>query len=198
MTWNKFRTEIIGPTNPDDAPEGSIRGKGKAQWESLGMPGCPNVGENVVHASAGPLEGLKERCVWLGLNTETDPFGQKLAEVIWSSEAGDTMERYVYNPHSHQPTLALRTLALQTLTLLTFLPPRPGHRLLADDTFEFAGVSMGAFDLTENKESLEVLCICNNLAYATPDETKEFYAVEPPPAEEAAPAEGEAKAEEAA
>uniref|UniRef100_A0A7S2D7U9 Nucleoside-diphosphate kinase n=1 Tax=Florenciella parvula TaxID=236787 RepID=A0A7S2D7U9_9STRA len=163
VTWNKFRTEIIGPTNPDDAPEGSIRGKGKAQWESLGMPGCPNVGENVVHASAGPLEGLKERCVWLGLNTETDPFGQKLAEVIWSSEAGDTMER-----------------------------------LLADDTFEFAGVSMGAFDLTENKESLEVLCICNNLAYATPDETKEFYAVEPAAQEEAAPAEGEAKAEEAA
>ena len=79
------------------------------------------------------LEGLKERMVWLGLNTETDPFGQKMMEVIWNSEAGDTMDR-----------------------------------LLADAEFEFAGVTMGAFDLTENKDSLEVLCICNNLAYATP------------------------------
>ena len=54
---------------------------------------------------------------------------------------------------------------------------------------------MGSFDLTERKESLETLCICNNIAYATPEETKEFYWVEEKEEEtkaEAAPAEGAA------
>jgi len=157
VTWAKFRNEIIGSTNPATAPADSIRGKGLAQWQALGMPEEPNVGNNVVHASAGPLEGLKERIVWLGLTVDSDSFGQKMNEVIWNAEAGDALEK-----------------------------------LLADADFEFAGVTMGAFDLTECKDSLEVLCICNNLAYATPEETKEFYAVED---KAEAPAEGGAAEE---
>ena len=33
---------------------------------------------NGVHASAGPLEGLKERCVWAGASLQTDAFAQAL------------------------------------------------------------------------------------------------------------------------
>ena len=53
------------------------------------------------------------------------------------------------------------------------------------------------FTLALPQESLEVLCICNNLGYATTEETKEFYAVEKPQEAPPAAAEGEAKAEEA-
>ena len=53
-----------------------------------GLQSAPNVGENGVHASAGPLEGLKERMVWLGLTPSTDSFGQKMLEVLWN-DTGD-------------------------------------------------------------------------------------------------------------
>lgn len=33
---------------------------------------------NCVHASAGPLEGLKERCVWSGASLASDPLAEAL------------------------------------------------------------------------------------------------------------------------
>jgi hypothetical protein len=36
-------------------------------------------GLNGVHASAGPLEGLKERCIWGGASIDTDPLAAELA-----------------------------------------------------------------------------------------------------------------------
>lgn len=72
--------QIIGATDPTQAPEGSIRGKMLAGWEGeeLNLASAPNVGDNGIHASAGPIEGLKERTVWLGLSVEDDPFGSEL------------------------------------------------------------------------------------------------------------------------
>ncbi|GMH61270.1 hypothetical protein TrRE_jg352 [Triparma retinervis] len=80
MSWAQFRGEVIGATDPEQAPEGSIRGKMLANWETedLDLDSKPNVGDNGVHASAGPIEGLKERTVWLGLAPEDDPFGSEL------------------------------------------------------------------------------------------------------------------------
>jgi hypothetical protein len=34
-------------------------------WEELGMGYEPNTGDNCVHASASPFEGLAERMNWL-------------------------------------------------------------------------------------------------------------------------------------
>jgi hypothetical protein len=76
--------QIIGATNPTAAQPGSVRQKILADWQgepsascamhdqytqqrwcgaALGLASEPNTGDNGVHASAGPLEGLRERMV---------------------------------------------------------------------------------------------------------------------------------------
>jgi hypothetical protein len=80
--WAKFRGELIGSTDPTTAPPASIRGKMLTQWEDLGLHQAPDVGDNGVHASAGPIEGLKERTVWLGYPAEEDPFGELLLKWV--------------------------------------------------------------------------------------------------------------------
>ena len=56
MSWKDFRGNLIGPTNPANAPAGSIRGMIAAKWQELGLPGECNGADNGVHASASPLE----------------------------------------------------------------------------------------------------------------------------------------------
>ena len=38
----------------------------------------PSTGDNAVHASASPLEGMAEKCNWMGLNVAQDDFGRAL------------------------------------------------------------------------------------------------------------------------
>jgi hypothetical protein len=54
--------QVLGPTDPVTAPEDSVRGMIYKQWKELGLSSEPNVGDNGVHASASPFEGLAERC----------------------------------------------------------------------------------------------------------------------------------------
>eukprot|EP01037_Dinobryon_pediforme_P020536 gene20536-21192_t len=49
-------------------------------YYDLGLTTKPNVGENSVHASASPFEGLAERLNWLNAKIATDSFGAKLLE----------------------------------------------------------------------------------------------------------------------
>jgi hypothetical protein len=49
-----------------------------ANWQSLGLEYSPNTGDNGVHASASPFEGLVERMNWLRASPEKDSFGRKL------------------------------------------------------------------------------------------------------------------------
>ena len=42
------------------------------------MKSKPNTGDNGVHASASPFEGLAERMNWLGIAPEDDLFGKGL------------------------------------------------------------------------------------------------------------------------
>merc|ERR1712054_702899 len=70
--------KILGPTDPADAPEDSLRGLINAKWKELGLSECPNVGDNGVHASASPFEALAERMNWLGAECASDPFGAAL------------------------------------------------------------------------------------------------------------------------
>jgi nucleoside diphosphate kinase len=73
LTWESFRRDVIGATDPQQATKGSIRRSIAERWIALGLDEAPNMGQNAVHASAGPLEGVVERCIWTGATLDTDP-----------------------------------------------------------------------------------------------------------------------------
>eukprot|EP00746_Dinoflagellata_sp_MGD_P164913 gnl/MRDRNA2_/MRDRNA2_93864_c0_seq1.p1 gnl/MRDRNA2_/MRDRNA2_93864_c0~~gnl/MRDRNA2_/MRDRNA2_93864_c0_seq1.p1 ORF type:complete len:414 (+),score=102.63 gnl/MRDRNA2_/MRDRNA2_93864_c0_seq1:97-1242(+) len=78
LSWADFRGQVLGPTDPAKAPEGSLRGKILAGWEGMGLKAEPNGTDNGVHASASPFEGFAERMNWLGVSPEEDEFGAQL------------------------------------------------------------------------------------------------------------------------
>jgi len=80
LSWADFRGKVLGPTDPADAPKDSLRGGAYADWQNLGLAAQPNTGENCVHASASPFEGLAERMNWLNAKVDKDPFGKLLLE----------------------------------------------------------------------------------------------------------------------
>ena len=61
VPWSKFRTDIVGATDPTAATKGSLRNKILEEWKALGLPFEPSTADNGVHASAGPVEGMRER-----------------------------------------------------------------------------------------------------------------------------------------
>lgn len=80
LSWEDFRGKLLGPTDPKDAPADSLRGKVLANWQALGLKSEPNVGDNGVHASASPFEGMAERMNWLGTSCRSDAFCQALVK----------------------------------------------------------------------------------------------------------------------
>lgn len=78
LKWEDFRGKVLGPTDPAEAPVDSCRGAILKNWKALGLASEPNVGDNGVHASASPFEGLAERMNWLGYRADRDPFGKVL------------------------------------------------------------------------------------------------------------------------
>ena len=76
LKWSEFRGDLLGPTDPAAAPPASLRGEIYAEWKTLGLPNEPFTGENGVHASASPLEGLAERANWLKASVSKDSFGK--------------------------------------------------------------------------------------------------------------------------
>lgn len=80
LSWESFRGELLGPTDPNDGPVGSIRRTILDKYKELGLSSVPNKGDNGVHASASPFEGLAEKCNWLGASAESDNFGKALLD----------------------------------------------------------------------------------------------------------------------
>lgn len=80
LSWEDFRAKVLGATDPEQAASGSMRKEILQRWEALGLPSKPNVGDNGVHGSASPLEGLAERLNWLDETLEVDPTGHALLE----------------------------------------------------------------------------------------------------------------------
>jgi hypothetical protein len=78
LSWEDFRGKVLGPTDPKEAPKDSLRGEILASWRELGLPGEPNVGDNGVHASASPFEGVAERLNWLGVQCKQDSYCKSL------------------------------------------------------------------------------------------------------------------------
>jgi len=78
LTWCDFRARVIGETNPAAAPAESLRGTIFSKWQELGLEAQPDIGNNGIHASASPFEGLAERANWLHTPLEEDPFGKEM------------------------------------------------------------------------------------------------------------------------
>ena len=78
LSWADFRGKVLGPTDPAEAPAESLRGSMFKTWAKLGLSSEPNTGNNCVHASASPFEGLAEKTNWLGgsYTFANDPFGK--------------------------------------------------------------------------------------------------------------------------
>jgi len=74
LPWADFRAKVLGPTDPKDAPADSLRGIVFKDWKKLGLTAEPNVGDNAVHASASPFEGLAERMNWMGVKCANDDY----------------------------------------------------------------------------------------------------------------------------
>ena len=55
----------------------------------------PNKGDNGVHASASPFEGLAEKCNWLNMDLEEDAFGKALID---SGIAKSTLVEWSVDP----------------------------------------------------------------------------------------------------
>jgi hypothetical protein len=80
LSWADFRGGVLGPTDPKDAPKDSLRGQVFANWRSLDLKSEPNVGDNAVHASASPFEGVCERMNWLGKRCRSDAYCNALLQ----------------------------------------------------------------------------------------------------------------------
>lgn len=78
LSWADFRTKVLGPTDPHQAPRGSLRRTILDQFRALGLQEPPNKGLNGVHGSASPFEGLVERMNWLQKDVTQDEYGKAL------------------------------------------------------------------------------------------------------------------------
>lgn len=78
LSWQEFRGQVLGATDPSAAPKGSIRREILDKYRALGLKSQPNTGDNGVHASASPFEAAAERSNWVGVAVESDSFGKAL------------------------------------------------------------------------------------------------------------------------
>mmetsp|Transcript_3841 Transcript_3841/g.4436 ORF Transcript_3841/g.4436 Transcript_3841/m.4436 type:complete len:381 (+) Transcript_3841:30-1172(+) len=100
LSWEDFRSVVLGATDPTQAPKDSIRRQILDQYKTLGLSTKPNTGDNGVHASASSFEALAERVNWLGATVKSDEFGRGLIakkvseETIskWSADSQVTVE----------------------------------------------------------------------------------------------------------
>eukprot|EP00760_Papus_ankaliazontas_P033576 PhM_4_TR645/c0_g1_i2/m.18726 len=104
LTWEAFRGKVIGATDPTKAPADSIRGVVYHQWRALGLDAQPDMGNNTVHASAGPLEGLTERVVWTGATVSNDFYGHQLLSAGLPRERVEAFMLNPLIPHQGRPT----------------------------------------------------------------------------------------------
>jgi nucleoside diphosphate kinase len=64
LSWKDFRNKVLGGTDPAKAAAGSLRAEILNRWQPLGLKAAPSMQHNSIHASAGPVEALRERFIW--------------------------------------------------------------------------------------------------------------------------------------
>jgi len=95
LSWADFRSSVLGGTDPEVATPGSLRAQIMKNWQMLGLQAQPNVGDNAVHGSASPLEGMVERMNWLGAKMSSDETAKALMEAGISAS---TLEAWSKDP----------------------------------------------------------------------------------------------------
>jgi nucleoside diphosphate kinase len=78
MTYQEFRTQVIGSSDPWTAPEQSLRRIMLTEWRDLGFSDCPTLYNNCIHDSASAFEAFAEISYWLDEPWMGDPLGSKL------------------------------------------------------------------------------------------------------------------------
>ena len=78
---------MLGPTDPKEVPEDSLRGLVLKRWKELVLKEGPNVGVSGVHAIASPFKGLRKRINRLGYRAGERSMEQVAAEG-WSQGQG--------------------------------------------------------------------------------------------------------------
>jgi hypothetical protein len=103
-----------------DGPKGSLRRIILDEWKILGLNAEPNKGDNGVHASASPFEGLAEKMNWLEKSVEDLQFGKELLAAGLSKE---TIKAWSIDPRVKQPDGVEGSLfdALEDMDVVTCL-----------------------------------------------------------------------------
>merc|ERR1711907_225853 len=100
MSWEKFRAEALGATDPNEAADGAIRKQILDQWQALGLPSEPNTGDNGMHGSASPFEALAELVNWTEAKIADEPFGKAMLDAGISEE---TIKAWSVDPQVDVP-----------------------------------------------------------------------------------------------
>ncbi|CAD7934060.1 unnamed protein product [Amoebophrya sp. A120] len=149
LSWEEFRGQALGPTDPVTAPEDSLRGMFYKNWKEYGLESVPNVGDNAVHASASPFEALAEKMNWLGMKPEEDDFGKALLKILdtktlveWGRDAQVT-----YGPVSIKKSVfdsVEDTDAAQCLALLGMMYVQSDEKFFQETVDKLKELKMGA------------------------------------------------------
>lgn len=96
-TWKQLRTDLIGTTDPTTAVSGAIR---RSLLEAKSRLGIPEVskGQNGVHLSAGPVEGLFEIARFFGHSADVWRNANMFAELRKSGVSDSIIRSLEGNP----------------------------------------------------------------------------------------------------
>eukprot|EP00656_Telonema_subtile_P007091 TRINITY_DN1331_c0_g1_i4.p1 TRINITY_DN1331_c0_g1~~TRINITY_DN1331_c0_g1_i4.p1 ORF type:complete len:334 (-),score=115.20 TRINITY_DN1331_c0_g1_i4:149-1150(-) len=95
LSWENFRGQALGPTDPTEAPADSVRGAIFSKWKELGLAAEPDVGDNGMHGSASPFEALAELSNWVGADVATEEFG---ASMLSAGISAETIKAWSVDP----------------------------------------------------------------------------------------------------
>ena len=104
LPWAEFRSRVVGATDPALAVDNSLRKHLLKNWQALGLDARPSIGQNGVHASASPFEGLAERMNWLAASIDDDETGQALLEAGIKKQ---TLLKWTKDPQAPPPFTSL-------------------------------------------------------------------------------------------
>ncbi|KAH9588685.1 hypothetical protein LSM04_008123 [Trypanosoma melophagium] len=92
-TWKRFRLEILGAADPSEAEPTSLRRLLYDNWEKYELNEQPNLMNNGLESSSGPLEALAQRFVWMHRRATEDDYGRALLREGVSLEFLEKLEK---------------------------------------------------------------------------------------------------------